>query len=69
MEKHTFSIKPCPCCGATAELREANDYRVTAVSIICLNRKCRLMMIQGGLTIEEATAKAVNMWNRREAEA
>lgn len=64
-EEKTIFIKPCPCCGATAQLREAHDYRVTAVSITCLNRKCRLMMIQGGWNIEEATAKAINAWNNR----
>lgn len=71
MERNPFSIKPCPCCGATAEITAAPtwEYLSVMVSVRCLNPKCGLRIDKRGVNVGEASEKAVNAWNKREAEA
>lgn len=40
-----------------------------AALIRCTNSKCGLLVIETGATEKEATDRAVNAWNQREAEA
>lgn len=72
MEERTFFIKPCPCCGSTAEITHSpvwGGYISVMVAVRCLNPKCGLRMDKRGANAFEAAERAVNAWNKREAEA
>ena len=68
MEERTIFIKPCPRCGSTAGFERFGISEHVA-TITCHNPECGFAMIRSGMSREEATDKAVNAWNRREAEA
>lgn len=70
MEERTIFIKPCPLCGSVAVLyRRRFDGPCCVATVKCTDAECDLMTTRVGEELQEATDKAVNAWNRREAEA